>query len=359
MFGQRLKLARKAAGLSMRELAECATPRVSVRAISDFEADRKLPVWGVSIGLSKALGVPKDYLFGCQVVGLRDVEWRKRSSVSASDRAAAQVLIIDKLEHYLAIEDILELYPLADPFAGLRVDTVSDVEEAEAKAEDLRDAWNLGNDPIPSMVALMEYQGLKIIEGDLPDGIDGTTCRAIRSDAPPIDVILISRSTGLERKRFNLAHELAHKLITAVENPSLNKEVAMNRFAGAFLIPRDHLEHEVGSNRQGISSVEIMQLKRIYGVSAASMLVRLGQVGILSKEAVRSAFMSYARRWRSDEPEPIRGGEGVAANESPRRFESLVWRALSEQLIHVVRAAHMLGIPLGTIERVLEDGCHQ
>ena len=125
----------------------------------------------------------------------------------------------------------------------------------------------------------------------------------------------------------------------------------MNRFAGAFLIPREHLEEEAGKNRHGMTWIEIMRLKRTYGVSAAAMLVRLGQVGILSKTAVEYAFKSYARGWRREEPEPIGPGEGFAAFEKPQRFERLVWRALGEEMISPVRAAQMLGLPLSIVER--------
>ena len=37
MFGQRLRLARKKAGFSMRELAGCLSPPLSAQAISKYE----------------------------------------------------------------------------------------------------------------------------------------------------------------------------------------------------------------------------------------------------------------------------------------------------------------------------------
>ena len=113
----------------------------------------------------------------------------------------------------------------------------------------------------------------------------------------------------------------------------------MHRFAGAFLIPREHLEEEAGRNRHGMTWIEIMRLKRTYGVSAAAMLVRLGQVGILSKSAVEYAFKTYARSWRREEPEPIGPGEGFAAFEKPQRFEhdegpdAIVQRASGEAVV--------------------------
>ncbi|SCZ23487.1 helix-turn-helix domain-containing protein [Afifella marina] len=351
MFGQRLKLARKRAGLSMQALADRATPSVSAQAISKYEADKMMPSSSVLVGLGKALGVSLDFLLGGQVKALESVEWRKNSTASAQDRAMAEAIVIDKLEDYLAIEDILDLHRGEDPFATLRVDHVVDEDAIEAKAREVRRVWKLGIDPIPSMTALLEDKGLKVIEADLPERINGLACHVERVEGSPTEVIVVSRHTNVERKRFNLAHELAHRIIIATGNAALKKEPSMHRFAGAFLIPREHLEGEAGRNRHGMTWIEIMRLKRTYGVSAAAMLVRLSQVGILSKSALEYAFKTYARSWRREEPEPIMPGEGFAAFEKPQRFERLVWRALGEEMISPVRAAQMLGLPLSVVER--------
>lgn len=351
MFGQRLKLARKRAGLSMQALADRMTPSISAQAISKYEADKMMPSSSVLLGLGKALGVSLDFLMGGQVQELQSVEWRKNSTATAQDRSMAEALVIEKLEDYFAIESILELEDELDAFDGLRVDYVADEDAIERKAQEVRDAWLLGNDAIPSMTAILEDKGIKVIEADLPERINGLACHVNLQADVSSEVIVVSRHTNVERKRFNLAHELAHRVIIETGNPALKKEPAMNRFAGAFLIPRDHLMEEAGGQRHGMAWIEIMRLKKTYGVSAAAMLVRLGQVGILPKNSVEYAFKTFAQSWRRQEPEPIGAGEGFAAFERPKRFESLVWRALGEQLISPVRAAKMLGLPLATVER--------
>ena len=57
MFGQRLRLARKRAGLSMRSLAEQMTPKVTAQAISKYEAGQMLPSSAVLVSLGKVLNV--------------------------------------------------------------------------------------------------------------------------------------------------------------------------------------------------------------------------------------------------------------------------------------------------------------
>ncbi len=125
----------------------------------------------------------------------------------------------------------------------------------------------------------------------------------------------------------------------------------MNRFAGAFLVPGQHLIQEAGEGRRRITYHEIVRLKHMYGVSAAAMLVRLGQVGVLPRAAVQRAFRTFARSWRKSEPEPIDGNQGFGAFEKPQRFKGLVWRALGEELISPVRAATLLNESLDTVER--------
>ena len=350
MFPKRLRLARKRIGLSMQALAAKVTPKVTAQAISKYEAGKMMPSSAVLVGLAEALQVSLDFLMSAQVDTLDGLEFRKHSATSARDRALAEAIVIDNLERYLAIEDILGIPPQVDGFDELATDRIASEDEIDAKADQLRDFWQLGMDPIPSMCALLEDNGIKVVEDDLPQRINGLACRVLRRGTPVADAVVVSTQTNVERKRFNLAHELAHRVVHSTRNPAIRLEPAMNRFAGAFLVPRQHLLHEAGAHRHRLTYYEIIRLKHTYGVSAAAMLMRLGQVGILRPTSVRHAFSTFARSWRADEPDPIRRGHGFGAFEKPRRFQRLVWHALGEELISPVRAAALLDQPLSTIE---------
>ena len=352
MFGQRLRLARKRAGLSMRRLAELMNPKVTAQAISKYEAGKMMPSSAILVGLGKALDVSLDFLMGGQVGKLERLEFRKKAGTLARDRARAEAIVIDSLENYFAVEEILGIEQPGDAFKGMHCDYIASEEEIEGKADELRRSWRLGMDPIPSMCALLEEKGLLVIEADLPEDINGLACHAIRtrSDYPDTEVIVVSSRTNVERKRFTLAHELAHRIIQSTGNPAIRLETAMNRFAGALLVPGEHLISEAGANRHRITYHEIIRLKRIYGVSAAALLYRLGQVGILPRSAIERAFATFARVWRKHEPEPIRDDEGFGAFEKPSRYQNLVWRAVGEELISPIRAAQFLQQSLEEIE---------
>ena len=336
----------------MRNLAGRLSSPVSAQAISKYEGGRMMPSSAVLVALAGTLDVSLDFLMGGPVEALDGIEFRKHSRTSAKDSARAEAVVTEALEDYLAIEDILELDQAADPFAGLRCGRVAGLDEAEGRAGELRAHWNLGLDPIPSMTGLLEAHGVKVIEADLPARFDGLACGVRRNGGrADADVVVTSGRAGVERRRLTLAHELAHRVIRDTANPAVKAEKAMQRFAGAFLVPAEHLRAEVGARRRGVTYRELMRLKRFYGVSATAMLIRLRDAGILSVAAVAYALRTYARPWRTREPEPITDEEGLGAFEKPSRFERLVWRAVGDELISPLRAAQMLKRPLSDVER--------
>ena len=350
MFGRRLRLARKRAGLSLRSLAERMDPKVTAQAISKYEAGKMMPSSAVLVGLGAALDVSLDFLMSDRVDVLDGLEFRKDPGTSARDRARAAAVLIDSLERYLTIEEVLGIPPAGDRFEHCRCDCLASEAEIDARADQLREAWDLGMDPVPSLCALLEDKGIKVVEADLPERISGLACRAMRRGRVVADAVVVSSRANVERKRFTLAHELAHKVIRSTGNPAIKLEAAMNRFAGAFLVPGRDLLAKVGGQRRRVTYYEIARLKHTYGVSAAAMLVRLGQVEVLRPSAVRRAFATFARSWRTTEPESMGDEQGFGAFEKPQRFRRLVWRAVGEELISPVRGAALLGEPREVVE---------
>ena len=354
MIGHRLQLARKSSGLSLRDLCDALGGNPGERAISAFEKDEAIPDSDVLLRLCNALDVSAEFLMSCRISKLEGIEFRKSASTSAKDRARVAGDVIDQIDRYLNIEILLEIDPnrWTPPFPLERLANEADAEETAAR---LRLAWDLGIDPIPDLTELLEERGLKVLAVPLPNSVSGLTCWAIRSkDRGRLPTIVVNRKHGLERRRFTLAHELAHRVLDA---EALNKpERAADRFAGAFLVPGSHLRERVSSKlhpeRRQISYGEIIRLKRFYRVSAATILMRLGQIGVLEPSAVRLAFQSFARHWRRSEPDPIEAIDGHLL-EMPRRFERLCYWALAERQVSPHRAANLLGVSMTEIEAAL------
>lgn len=339
MFGERLKLARKKAGLSLRDLSAQleGEERVSAQALGKYERGEMMPSSGVLLALSKALGEPVPFFMSPMGAELVEVDFRKKSATSARDRARVEAAVVDHVERYLTIEEILDLDSAEwdAPFDPVKL---SSVEESEDLAIRVRVQWELGVDPIPDMTELLEEHGVKVFVIELPEDVSGLTCLVGRSgNRPPVPVIVVNAGHNIERRRMTLAHELAHRVIDP-ESP-VDEEKAAMRFAGAFLMPAAHLEEEVGRRRHSFGYRELMELKHLYRVSAAAVLVRLEQIGIISYSTMIHVFRTTGRGWRKDEPLPIE--ESTA--ERAKRFERLCFRALSETLISLAKAAELLG----------------
>ena len=150
MIGQRLKLARAAACLSLRELQEKIGNQVTAQMIGRYERDEAMPGSAVLIALADALDVSENYLVDQSDLRLECVEFRKNRITSAKEEASVEATVLDAVERYLTIEDLVGAAsavwtpPLGAPFP------VRSLDEAEAAAARLRTLWNLGLDTIPN-----------------------------------------------------------------------------------------------------------------------------------------------------------------------------------------------------------------
>lgn len=341
MFGDRLKLARKKAGYSLRALSDAMNGRVSAQAIGKYERGEMMPTSRVLGDLADALDCSIEFLMSQSVRELDGVEFRKKSGTRVRDRNVVEAAVVEHVEPYIAVEEILELDSSAWHAPECANTRVHSLEEAEQLADQLRADWNLGVDPIPDMTELLERHGIKVLSLDLPMPVSGLRCDVVRTDSEElIPVIVVNRLYNLERRRLTLAHELGHLVM---DNGSpCDHEKAAQRFAGAFLVNRGHLIEEVGNVRHRVAYTEIMRLKRRYRVSAAAFLMRLRDIGILDQSRVVHAFRTYARTWRTSEPEQMEPEDRRGQFEAPRRFKRLCLRAFSEDLIGVTRATELL-----------------
>ena len=348
MFGKHLQLARKKAGYSLRGLSYALDGEVTAQAIGKYERGEMMPRSSVLIHLASVLGVSLEYLLSERVEALKFPEFRKHSGMSAGDRARVEAAVIDGLQRYLAIEEILSGNSGASKAPRLGNRWLEHEDDGEVLAQDLRLKWQLGIDPIPNMTALLEDRGIKVLMMSLPDRVSGLTCFVYRPrQKTRIPVIVVNADVALEKRRFTLAHELALQLID--KTSPVDSEKASDIFAGAFLMPKDHLMRAIGEQRKAICYQELIQMKRIYRVSAAALLVRLRQVGIIDQSTFDYAFRTFARGWRKREPELLKGNHEV-----PQRFERLCYWALAEKFIDPGKACELLQKPLADIEKGLK-----
>ena len=350
MIGQRLKLARSAAGLSLRDLEKKIGNRVTAQAIGKYERNESMPGSGVLIALAAVLGVSVDYLVGDQEMVLEEVEFRKKKPTSRREESQVEAKVLHFLERYLMVEELLHLpsvewnSPREAPYP------VRDISEADRAARSLRAYWGLGNDPIPNLVELLEEQGIKVLAVDLTN-IDGLTANVRRAGRDDVPVIVVNRKEWGERQRFTLAHELGHLVIDVAAK--LDEEKAAHRFAGAFLMPAEALWAEIGKHRTAIGWEELFELKQLFGASVQAITYRCKDLGIFSATLFRRLFNDFDRfGWRRPPyEEPLARKKG----EKPKRFKRLTFRALAEGAISEAKAAELLNISVQKLNQRMEQ----
>jgi len=343
VIGARLKLARAAAGLSLRGLEARLDALVSAQAIGKYERDEMMPSSSVLIALARTLGVTEEYLLNPADVDLVAVEFRKRKLTSAKEAAEVRARILSEVERYLTIEQILavqapRVFPSADRH---RVRSEDDLENA---AEQLRTQWKLGTDAIPNLCEFLEDKGVKICAIPLPDNVSGVQANIRTADAAELPVIVVNANDPGERQRFTMAQELGHLYLAVAK--SLDLEKACHRFAAAFLVPRATLIRETGASRHAISLRELFQLKLLFGVSGQALAYRCKDLGIINQATLANLFKAFgARGWRKKEPLEL-------PKEVPSRFERLCIRALAEGVISESKASELLQ---KTVREVVES----
>ena len=348
LIGNRLKLARGAAGLSLRALEGRIGGRVTAQAIGKYERNESMPSSGVLIALADGLGVSVEYLTRDQVLVLEAVEFRKKAISRKREEVRVQAQVVDLVERYLAVEELLALptvewdRPLDAPYP------VGDLAEVEHAARSLRTHWDLGRNPIPSMVELLEESGIKVLAFDL-SSIGGLTAHARRGGNRVASVIVVNSSDSGERQRFTLAHELGHLVLAA--NAGADPEAAAQRFAGAFLMSADAVHMEIGRRRTSIGWSELFSLKRLFGVSVQALVYRFRDLGIINTSLFRRLFHEMSRLgWRSPPyPEPQ-----AIPREQSMRMELLCCRALAENVISEAKAAELLATSVARLRNRME-----
>lgn len=328
-IGERIKQARKANSMSMRNLAEKAD--ISAMAISKYERDLDTPSSGVLLRLAQALNISIDFFFRPRTVSISLQTYRKHSTLGIKEQDVIQMRIQEWLERYLEVESLFEDKKHQVILPHYAVDNGDDIEEV---SKGLRDLWNLGLDPIDNLTQLLEDHGFKV---GLVQGFEHFDACTFMTDQTP--VIVTKSDLPGDRQRFNLGHEFGHLILeVALE---LDPEKIANRFVGAFLVPAQSALYELGYKRSMLDMQELFLLKQKYGMSMQAWIYRAKDLEIISEDTAARLFHNFrVNGWYRREP-----GEPLPI-EKPLRMERLIYRALAEDVISRSRAQELLGEPL-------------
>lgn len=330
MLQNRLKQARLAAGMTQDEVVEAlATHGVSLTkaGLSKYERGGSSPKPAVLRSLGTVLGVEASFFLERPSTEVRWLAFRKASRMGEKRQERVKVLAESQLDIVLKLRQAFE--PKQDGDSPPRT-RVAEFEDAERAAEALRAHWQLGDQPIESVTAVIEDGGGVVVEAgsedDLFDGLSGWANGVI-------PVVVVSSASSDDRKRFSLAHELGHLFMEVGEGAASAGEKLAHRFAAAFLVTASTARRELGSRRRHLELRELAHLKRKHGLSMQAWILRAADLGIIEPAHARTLFAEMsARGWRRQEPVDFQG------REKPMKLRQLAVRALAEGLLSRAQA---------------------
>ncbi|HNH81475.1 MAG TPA: XRE family transcriptional regulator [Acidobacteriota bacterium] len=347
MFGERLHLARKSHGLSLRDLAAKTSNIVSAQAIGKYENGLMMPSSEVLGALCQALDVSESYLLNSETIQFEGAEFRKHSQVSKKELAKLRATVLNHVSRYLEIETILRIDSSICKLPTGFPERIQTLEAADNAAKELRRVWQLGNQPISNFPEILEERGIKLLLLDLPSKVSGMTMKIQRVNGGTVLVIVLNATHSGERQRFSGGHELGHNVLALAGLP--DEEKPCHRFAGAFWAPADTLYREVGERRQQISFDELFALKKLFGLSIQALIYRMKDLGIISDGLFTDLFVDLSKRgWRKEEPKPVPRLES-------NRFNRLCLRAVAEGAISPSKGAELLDVSIEQVENLLTE----
>jgi Zn-dependent peptidase ImmA (M78 family)/transcriptional regulator with XRE-family HTH domain len=344
VFGTRLKLARKMAGMSLQDLSDALGNKVTKQALSKYEQGEMNPTSAVLLAIANSLHLKPDYFLKKQSLQFGEVLFRKRAALSKKEEEAIVERVRDYVERYVELEEILNVQAsFVNPLNDFAITQKSDVEKAAIK---LRKDWNLGDNPIPNILEMLELKGIKVVLIDDVDALDGLA--VITSTGIPI-VVVNRKDKSIERLRFTIIHELAHLLLnlSAVkDNPKVEEEWC-HFFSSCFLIPSHMLLQMMGGGKRTYIYInELIKIKEYYGISIRAIVHRLRELTIITDNYYQRWIVYMSKTYgQRNEPGEYKG------EEASKGFDLLIARGLSEGFLSLSKAAALCNTDINNLRR--------
>lgn len=342
-FSKALRLARIRKGWSLEDLSKAHPKLPSKQMLNRYEQGHSAPSPETLRILAEALGVSISALLMKIETEIDFVAFRKLSKLGAGEQEKI------KAEVSLRVEGQRKLSAAVGEAAPVWDETTFRTEDpagAELDARKLRQKWELSIHPVPNLISLLEKKGASVLTIDADPGFSGISGWISPRNQPVLAII--EREKDGARQRMDLAHELAHVVLS--KDAKVDPEDYAKRFAGAFLLPKQALVSELGQHRSDLRMAELRDVKLRYGLSIQAVLRRARDLNIISESTYKKWCIDISKQGlRKDEGEPY-----VPVEKSSLVLR-LASRAVTEDLLTLERAAQYGGLPSDQIQ-LLEKG---
>jgi len=368
VLGRRLQGARKARGLTQKEVAESlGVARTTITALEKGER-RTRP--GELIQMAQLYGRPVGDFVGARD-SVADFAAQFRAAVSklgsqqAQDELQHAVAIFQQLcEDYQHLENLNEAPHIRNYPTRYATDGTSPEVAAEDVATSERHRLALGDGPFLNLrEALANDVGLRVFSIDLPSRVAGMYsymeefggCIAVNAVHPQ------------ERQRWSLAHEYGHFLTSRFRSEvsmlgGFGRSRSGERFADAFarclLMPAAGLRrrfNELSRAARGrITAAEICQLAHHYFVSVEMMMLRLEELRLLPG-GTWGRLHDRGFKVREAEGQSSLSPHSHGGRSLPLRYQYLAARAYEEGKLTEGELARLLRVDRVAARRLVQE----
>jgi len=344
LFAERFKSARLMNGFSLQDVADALGNKLTRQALYRYEKGEVMPDEEKINLLCTALRVSRDFFFRNTKVELSEIEYRKLSKMPQKEASKIKEQTKEYLSRYLELEEIIGI---ANAFENplKNIGEVTSYEQVNQATQVLREKWGLGNKgAIFNVVELLEDKNIKVVKLDVDEDFDGL--QTYVNGNIPVVAYNLKKANKPDRIRFTILHELAHLLMIFGNITEKQKETLCHQFAGAMLLPEETIKAELGEHRNKLSTLELANIKKQYGISMQAIVMRAKDCGIINEHYTKQFFFFFKQmNWKVDEPYDYAGVE------ESNRFEQLLFRALIEDLISMSKAASLNNQPLADFKK--------
>lgn len=300
--GNRLREARQYRQLTITKLAEKVN--VSKQMISKYERENASPGLDVVQKIIKALDFPLEFFTSYDKLNFSNegTFFRSRLTATQAEKSPSETfkkavgITGDFFSRYVEFPELFNR------------ETKS--RSPRNAAIELRNLWELGDQPISNMIRLLESHGIIVsISNSNSSKVDANSGYIEVNDHRYYIILIDSNSRSFYRQQFSLAHELGHFILHAesfdpqtLEAPEYRQmENEADEFASEFLLPEESFKKSLDKEIMNLDWY--INLKRKWFVSAASMIYRARNLEILTADQyLRLQKRISYHKWRKEEP---------------------------------------------------------
>jgi Zn-dependent peptidase ImmA (M78 family)/DNA-binding XRE family transcriptional regulator len=361
-LGKRIAAARERAGLTQAQLAR--EVGLTQSAVSRIESGERSVDSLELAAIADRLGISVLDLLDDRPVPEQLLAFAGRIQTARSPGAVdvARQRVLDLVRFHRLLSD-LGVPPEEDPpLPAIRPRSKNlAVEQGADLARQARKALDLGDQPLPDLVELVEdLLGVDVAIERLPEGVEGLSIRF-----EDFALALVRAQPVAGRERFTLAHEVAHLLAGDAQPLYLDEdlfgqgteEMRANVFAAHFLMPPDGLRRRIRGRT--VDGRVVCELQYAFGVSLYALLWHLRNLDLITHaqheelKATGPKALALRHGYLADWEVSYRAG---LRSRPPGRLLRRAMHAYRRGLIGVERLASLLGIgDCETLQRDLEE----